>query len=136
MMRAEISTYNQSDSSSQASVSTRYPSAHRPDKNKYKAALQNIGDGHQHNKSFLEELRLRIKKGYTSTRIGKLYQHFQIFVSVMSCIQFVGQTYVKRHNPGAYDGMRAVEVACASFFFFDWCLNLFITDHFLNFFIT
>lgn len=104
------------------------------DNSQFSAAIQAIGDSGQHKKHFFEDARLRLKKGFTSSLPGKVYQYAQIVISVLSCLEFIMQTYIERMNPNELHYAQSIEIAFAIVFIADWCLNFILADHAVNFF--
>ena len=86
-----------------------------------------------------EVIRLKLKKLVATTFLGKLYVNILLLLSVLSCGQYIYQTYldeVRDHELLAV--FSVVELFLAGLFAFDWCLWLFLADHrleqFLSFF--
>lgn len=114
-----------------------YP--HQPSLNSQKAAryseaIKAIGNSTQHKKSFLEEFRMNLKKGLNGSQFGKLYQTLQIALSIVSCLECIAQTYIRRHNPDYFQLFESIEIAFVIVFMADWTVNFFLADHAINFF--
>ena len=80
----------------------------------------------------LEERRLQVKKIMTHSKIGKYYENVVLFLSVVSCFEYIYETYL--HESVAEDrhqlyALKIVELTFATIFAFDWCLNLFVAEH-------
>jgi len=78
---------------------------------------------------------MKLKKSLNGTLIGKLYQYFQISLSIISCIEYIAQTYVRNHNPDQLQYMKYVEISFVGIFAVDWAINLFTADHTINFLV-
>ncbi len=85
-------------------------------------------------KSRLETLRLATKNFFTNTVMGQFYNQLILLISVLSCFQFIWQTYL-----GTNDGSELIvffahlELAVALVFVLDWLVLLFVADHRITF---
>jgi hypothetical protein len=80
----------------------------------------------------MEIIRLRVKKYIATTFIGRTYVNVLLVLSVVSCVQYIYQTYLDPENPHDQNILgvfNVFELALAALFAFDWCLNIFIADH-------
>ena len=87
----------------------------------------------------VEIIRLKLKKLVATTFIGKLYVNILLVLSVLSCGQYIYQTYLDEEaDKELLAVFSVVELFLAGLFAFDWCLWLFLADHrleqFLSFF--
>ena len=80
----------------------------------------------------MEIIRLRVKKYIATTFLGQLYVNVLLILSVLSCAQYIYQSYLKDTIPREEKILNIfslVELFLAGLFAFDWCLNIFIADH-------
>ena len=82
--------------------------------------------------SQMELLRLKVKKFLTSSWAGKTYSQIMLFLSVISCLEFIYQTYLTprlafERTETYY--LSLFELAMAGLFALDWMLSFFIADH-------
>lgn len=80
----------------------------------------------------LEMLRLKTKKYLATSFLGKLYTNSLLVLSVLSCLQYILQTYVSGAEPEGRNILNIfskLELCLAALFAFDWVLNLFLADH-------
>ena len=87
-------------------------------------------DAEKHND--LEVLRLRVKKFMTASWTGKTYSQIMLILSVISCLEFIYQTYLTprlafQRRQTYY--LSIIELAMSGLFAFDWVLAFFIADH-------
>ena len=87
----------------------------------------------------MEIIRLKLKKLVATTFLGKLYVNMLLVLSVLSCGQYIYQTYLdEEKDKDLLLVFSFVELFLAGLFAFDWCLWLFLADHrleqFLSFF--
>ena len=77
----------------------------------------------------IEALRLDLKRVMSHSKFGKIYLYAMIVLSVLSCIQFIYETYLDKHeNNLELTANRRVEEVLAILFGMDWLLNLFLAD--------
>ena len=81
----------------------------------------------------IEEAGISAKHFLTRTAIGIAYQNVMLVISVLSCFQYIGTTYVVKK--ATLDALNKVELTIAAIFLFDWCLSLFVADN-KRFFLT
>lgn len=95
------------------------------------------GDDVEEN-SFAEMLRIYVKSLLAYSRAGIMYEWCLLFLSIISCIQFILDTYVPVELPDSRDNISLYLVGTASkifelllsgIFTFDFLLSLFIADH-------
>ena len=82
--------------------------------------------------SQLDVFRLKLKKIMTSSTFGKSYTDALLVLSVLSCLQFIYQTYLDVDDPEIADTVNILETAekfMAGLFSFDWALSFFMADH-------
>ena len=87
----------------------------------------------------MEVVRLRLKKLVATTFVGKMYVNALLVLSVLSCAQYIYQTYLdEERDKKLLQFFSFLELFLAALFAFDWCLWLFLADHrleqFLSFF--
>ena len=94
-------------------------------------------------KSFAETLRIFVKAYLAYSRAGMMYEWSLLFLSIISCIQFILDTYVPIELPSGDAGMnirtvdaasKVFEIVLSVIFTFDFLLSLFIADHRWEFF--
>jgi hypothetical protein len=81
---------------------------------------------------WIEVVRIRLKKFVVASFFGQLYVNTLLMLSVLSCFQYIYQTYLEVGNPEddkilSFFGI--LELFLAGLFAFDWCLWLFLADH-------
>ena len=99
---------------------------------KFSAALEEAAGSKREEQWTLEEWRLHIKKIFNHTKFGKYYENAVIFLSLVSCLEYIYETYLHKDQPSDQSQLRAlkiVEVVFASVFGTDWCLSLFLAEH-------
>jgi hypothetical protein len=99
--------------------------------------LQIEEEKNQDKTSFIEHIRLKTKRFLSSTFIGKAYTHTMLFLSVVSCVEFIYQTYLTPHWTFERRELRVLtvfEMTMSTMFGFDWLLSFFIADRKLAFF--
>ena len=98
---------------------------------KFSAALEQAS-AKQEEAMSLEEWRLYIKKFFNHSKFGKYYENALILLSLISCFEYIYKTYLDRSDPheGAQiDSLEVLELIFAGIFGFDWCLNMFLAEH-------
>ena len=98
---------------------------------KFSQALEQAGSKQEESLT-LEERRLQVKKFMTHSKIGKYYENVVLFISLISCFEYIYETYL--HQSVAEDryqlhALKIVELVFATIFALDWSLNLFIAEH-------
>ena len=78
--------------------------------------------------SEIEIFRVQLKKFMQTSSFGRTYSNFLLVLSVLSCFQFIIQTYASNFVALIFY-FDKVEKALAGLFSFDWCLNFFMADH-------
>lgn len=79
----------------------------------------------------IEKFRVVLKHTLENTFVGYAYNQSMLLLSVLSCIQFIYQTYLVSDTE---NGRRQLyflinlELAIACIFLFDWCAQLFIAE--------
>ncbi len=84
------------------------------------------------NISQIEMTRLKVKKFLAASLLGRAYMNMMLVLSVLSCFQYIYQTYLDPSKPAEANTLRhlaSLELGLASLFGFDWCLALFVADH-------
>lgn len=101
--------------------------------NKITASVQ-TKDSEQDNHSKFEALRLRVKTFMTVSTFGIVYEWVVLFLSVLSCLLYIVQTYLSREisetditNPVERRANLA-EYALAGVFTFDVLLSFFMAE--------
>lgn len=82
--------------------------------------------------SLIETIRLKVKKYMAASYVGKTYENILLLLSVLSCFQYIYQTYLTGDGPfqeRLVEAFSIVELFLASLFAFDWALSLFVADH-------
>lgn len=95
--------------------------------------IDNTNDSEEKSKSFMETLRLKCKSFYFHTFWGRLYDQIMLFMSILSSLQYIYNTYVGTvidDRDGSQGNVLVqleliISLACAV----DWFINLFIADH-------
>jgi hypothetical protein len=80
----------------------------------------------------IEVIRLKAKKYLAASYLGKFYTNTLLVLSVLSCLQYIFQTYISGANPEGRELLNIfskLELFLAALFAFDWFLNLFVADH-------
>jgi hypothetical protein len=77
----------------------------------------------------VEDARVRLKKFLSTNAIGQYYNQILLVFSVISCIQFIYQTYEKKRHSMSADVNNVIELIFSSIFLFDWCLSFFVADN-------
>mmetsp|Transcript_8231 Transcript_8231/g.15524 ORF Transcript_8231/g.15524 Transcript_8231/m.15524 type:complete len:1217 (+) Transcript_8231:175-3825(+) len=81
---------------------------------------------------WIEVVRIKLKKFVVASFFGQLYVNTLLILSVLSCFQYIYQTYLDENDPKdlkILDIFGVVELFLAGLFAFDWCLWLFLADH-------
>jgi hypothetical protein len=81
---------------------------------------------------YLEVIRLKTKKYLAASFLGKVYTNSLLVLSILSCLQYIFQTYISGSNPDGRELLNIfskLELCLAGLFAFDWFLNLFVADH-------
>jgi hypothetical protein len=92
--------------------------------------IDNVDDDKR--KSKWELLRHGTKNFIENSVFGGLYIQFLLLVSVLSCFEFIYQTYLDLDTDSGVrtlDFFTDLELGVAGLFAFDWMLMLFISDH-------
>lgn len=95
-------------------------------------AAMNPMEFEEKHKSKLETCRLATKEFLNNTLFGHMYTQFLLMISVLSCFQFIWQTYLPAKSSSAgslLDVFAQLELAIAVLFVVDWMLLFFISDH-------
>ena len=80
----------------------------------------------------VEMFRLKLKRSLSTTLPGRLYTAFFMFLGVVSCVQYIYQTYLNprlTENKLRLHDLAVLEILLAGLFIFDWFLCLFLADH-------
>lgn len=85
----------------------------------------------------MEKIRLRAKKFMTTGVFAYVYRHFMLLLSVISCIEFIYQTYL--HVERSFHRLELhylnyIEMSVSGLFAIDWTVMFFIADHKVEFF--
>ena len=98
---------------------------------KFSAALEQAGAKEEEAFS-LEQWRLHFKKVFTQSKFGRQYENVLIFISLISCFEYIYETYLHMSVQEDRDNLRMlkmIELAFACVFGLDWCLSLFLAEH-------
>mmetsp|Transcript_23872 Transcript_23872/g.35024 ORF Transcript_23872/g.35024 Transcript_23872/m.35024 type:complete len:1148 (-) Transcript_23872:179-3622(-) len=80
----------------------------------------------------MEVIRLKVKKWLAASFFGRIYVYILLILSVLSCAQYIYQTYLNENDPQDKELLNIfalLELFLAALFAFDWCLHLFLADH-------
>lgn len=80
---------------------------------------------------------MKLKKWYYISMTGRLYAHVLVVLSILSCFQYIVQTYYNERDEAdskILEWFSIVETVMAFVFFVDWCLMYYIADHKIEFF--
>lgn len=88
----------------------------------------NPADFDDKHKSRIEVIRISVKDFLNNTLLGLFYNQFMLAISVISCFQFIYQTYLEGHTE-LLTHFKKLELGIACLFLFDWCLYLFVSEH-------
>jgi hypothetical protein len=105
--------------------------------NKYVENIHTTNIDHGSETDFMEVLRQKIKKYMINSTFGQTYDNFLLFLSVVSCFEYIYQTYLHtsiEEDRGTLRFLNSIELVFASVFGFDWCLNCFVAEHRVLFF--
>jgi hypothetical protein len=95
-------------------------------------ASMNPMDFEDKHKSKLETFRLATKEFLNNTLFGHIYTQFLLTISVLSCFQFIWQTYLPAQSTDE-DSLLGVfaqlELSIAILFVMDWIILFFVSDH-------
>ena len=89
------------------------------------------------NKNWLENSRIVIKSFLDNSFWGKCYRYFFLALSIISCFQYIYQTYINDNTSiGRFQLyiFLNLELCIAVLFIFDWCLELFVADYKIAYF--
>ena len=103
--------------------------AYSEDKQKEKTQSESMFS--LYNERIWEEARLNMKKQLNGTKYGIFYQNSMLVISVLSCFQFITQTYIT--GAMVLKGFSLVERIIAAIFIFDWTMSFCIADHKIKF---
>jgi hypothetical protein len=81
---------------------------------------------------YLETIRVKTKKYLAASFLGKVYTNTLLVLSILSCLQYIFQTYISGSEPDGRELLNIfskLELCLAALFAFDWFLNLFVADH-------
>ena len=81
---------------------------------------------------WIEVVRIKLKKFVVASFVGQLYVNILLLLSVLSCFQYIYQTYLDEDNDldkRILQIFGVIELFLAGLFAFDWCLWLFLADH-------
>lgn len=84
----------------------------------------------------VEVFRQNLKRFMAQNSVGHCYEDFLLLLSVVSCFEYIYQTYLHRSVPSdrfILHRLDIVEMVFAGTFAFDWCLNFFLAEHRLIF---
>ena len=98
---------------------------------KFSAALEKAGEISAESYS-LEDFRQQLKKIFIHSTFGGYYENAMLFISVISCIEYIYQTYLHPSIPAdknQLDNLKTIELIFACFFGFDWSLSLYLAEH-------
>ena len=78
----------------------------------------------------VEDMRVSTKKFLSSSNFGLVYENVLLIISILSCLQYIYQTYLTSQRDFVQlTNFAILERALACLFIFDWCLSFFIADH-------
>jgi hypothetical protein len=83
-----------------------------------------IGDDDDDGRMSVEQIRLMTKDFFTNTFIGMTYNSLLLLLSIVSCFEYIAQTYFS-----TADTLPFMELLLAVVFTWDWCVNCFIAEH-------
>lgn len=98
---------------------------------KFSQALEQAG-AKQEEGMTLEERRLHLKKFMNHSKFGKYYENIIILLSIVSCFEYIYETYLTKSNPGDAAQLvilKIAELVFATIFGLDWALNVFLAEH-------
>lgn len=98
---------------------------------KFSQALEEAG-AKQEESVTMEERRLQLKKFMTHSKIGKYYENFVLLLSLISCFEYIYETYLHKSVPEdqyQLHVLKNLELVFATIFAVDWSLNLFLAEH-------
>jgi hypothetical protein len=104
------------------------------DPNADKAVENRIAIEEEHERdriSVIEIIRIRLKRFLTTSSVGKAYTQAMILLSVLSCLEFIYQTYLSKHLAIERSQLKTLtifELFVSSLFTIDWVLSFFIAD--------
>lgn len=100
---------------------------------KFSAALEQAAETQQEDDAFNFELwRIQMKKFFTHSRFGRYYENALIFLSVISSMECIYETYLHdsvAQDRSQLDVLRVVEMGFASIFGLDWFLAFLMAEH-------
>lgn len=80
--------------------------------------------------NIFEEIRIELKKYLAHSRLGFVYENLIMFISVLSSLHYMYQTYLTEENTKyQYSASQIAELDFAIIFSADWAFNLFLADH-------
>ena len=113
------------------SKSQKQDSTLDPNLKKIADNLENVGEDDDGSKDVLELVRLKVKNFMFHSYIGKLYNLAMLFLSIVSCLEFIFTTYLDLNKPddeNLNNLLKIAELFVACLFAFDWILSFFIAD--------
>ena len=80
---------------------------------------------------FYDKTRIFVKKFMTTSLFGYLYDTSLLILSILSCLEFIYQTYLSDSPADMIinSNLTYVEMALAALFSFDWLLSFFMAEH-------
>jgi hypothetical protein len=109
----------------------RYVSTKTVSTPKYTAILDAVKSHQEDDQDSIEDIRIKWKKYMSNSTFGTYYENYILFVSILSLIEFICQTYLEDEpDKHEYYGIALYcQLIFAGLFFLDWCLNCFLADH-------
>ena len=78
----------------------------------------------------VEDLRVKIKKSMSTSRLGHAYNNTLLILSVLSGLQFVYESYYRNDIGSEHSKINnQLERIFSVIFMFDWCLSYFMADN-------
>jgi hypothetical protein len=90
----------------------------------------------RHKTPLIEIIRIHLKKFMSRSLIGRVYTQIMIVLSLVSCLEYIYQTYLTDHLKYERDQryvLALFELIISSLFTFDWVVAFFLADHKLVF---
>jgi hypothetical protein len=98
---------------------------------KFSAALEQATKQEEEAYNF-EQWRLQMKKVFVHSRFGRYYENIVTLVSLVSCFEYIYETYLHESVPEDRDQLRVlkdIELAFACLFGLDWILSFLMAEH-------
>ena len=125
------------DGQPRPSLSRRASFSSRATTFKFSAALEAAGAKPEEGFN-LDQWRLQVKKFFSHSRFGRYYENVLIILSLVSCIEYIYETYLHPSDPAdqsQLEALKDLELGFAAIFGLDWLLSFFLAEHRLLFFL-